>query len=137
MAVYHDLYTILSDRLLAIGFAHVGSALQDPPPLPAVQIYLNGDKEIAKTPSVLRELTWVAKLAVGPDSDGNAQVEDLHTYLDMLRDGFAGWRIPGVVGITEPCSVPEINIIGHQDHGQTQYLVFIVVRVIPATFAIT
>jgi hypothetical protein len=71
----------------------------------------------------------------GPDSDGNAKIEDLHGYLDTIRNGFAGWNTK-LRGITEPCMVPKIQIADHRDHGTTQYLVFIVLRGLPATFTV-
>ncbi len=134
--MYQEMYESQLARLALLGFANVGSALADTPPLPAVQLYLHDDKEVTQAPQPFREVQWVVQLTVGPDGDGDAKVKDLHRYLDNIRDGFAGWRPEGSVGIVEPCSVPKIAISGHKDHGPTEYLIFLVWRIVPQTFTL-
>ncbi len=134
--MYQELYDAMAARLLALGFANVGSALAAPPPLPAAQLYLHDDKEVTEDPQTFRELHWVVQLSVGSDRDGDAKVEDLHQYLDTIRDGFAGWRPAGSVGIVEPCRVSRIALAGHKDHGPTEYILSLVWRVIPAAFTL-
>ncbi len=134
--MYQELYERLVMRLSSLGFANVGSALAEIPPLPAVQLYLHDDKEITQAPQPFRELQWVIQLTVGPDSEGDAKIADLHRYLDTLRDGFAGWHPTGSTGIVEPISVPKITLSGHKDHGPTEYLLFLVCRIVPAAFTL-
>ncbi len=131
--MYQGLYTMITAKLAALGFANIGSSLDDQPPLPAVQVYMHEDKEVTQRPGAHREVTYIVQLTMGPDANDDAQVSDLHNAMDTIRDGFAGWRTE-TVGITEPVSVPKITIAAHKGHGATQYMIFIVFRVIPATF---
>ncbi len=131
--MYQQMYEMITARLQEIGFTHVGSALAAPPPLSAVQVYLDEDKEITQTPQPHRQLTWVAVLTTGAGADGDADLPFLHANLDRLRQGFAGWN-PEQAGITEPCMVPKITLAGHADHKETRYGALLVFRVIPTTF---
>jgi len=132
--MYTDLYEVITDRLTALGFANVDTALGDEPPLPAVQAYLAEDKEVKHDTTVIRELTYTVKVTVGHNETGGSAQQEILAMLDTHRDGFAGWRPPDLVGIQGSFSVPSIRIEDFKDHGSTVYLVFLRLRVIPGTF---
>jgi len=135
--MYHDLYTVITDRLTALGLNNVATGIGDVPPLPACQVWLGEDKFITDAPAVIRELTWALQVTVGHnDTDGAAQLQ-MHGYLDTIRDGFSDWRPGDCVGLQGAFSVPTLRIESYKDHGSTVYLAALLIRVFPQSFVKT
>jgi len=134
--MYSEVFTIITDRMAAIGLANVDTALGDEPPLPAVQVYLAKDNEVKTQTIVIRELLWGVKVTVGHNNtDGAAQAEML-TILDTIRDGFAGWLPTSCVGIQDGFRVQVVAVEDYKDHGSTVYTAVLAVRVVPDTFKV-
>ncbi len=132
--MYVDFLEIISERLGGIGLPNVATAIGDQPPLPAAQPFLSEDKEITKETIVVRELTWIVKVTVG-HNEANGQAEaQMMGLLDSIRNGFAGWRPDGLVGVQRSFSVPSVRISDFKDHGSLEYHVFLRLRVNPQSF---
>ncbi len=132
--MYSDIYDIITERLTALGLLNVGTALGDQPPLPATQPFLSEDKEVSLKPVVIRELTYMIKVTVGNNETAGAAQTEMLELLDLIRDGFAGWRPENLVGIQRSFSVPSVRISDFKDHGSLEYLVFLRLRVNPKSF---
>lgn len=131
--MYQKLYEIITDRLRELSFTNIGSALQTPPPLPSVQVFLMEDKELDSSPAVRRQVSYGVQLTVGPGSDGDTNPATLHQLLAALMDGFAGLSLHER-WIIEPVSVPKLTITDHVDHKGTQYLILLVFILVPKIF---
>lgn len=132
------IYTAIINQLNGLGFTEVGPALQDgQPKTPAARVWLALDEAVEAHPSVVRQLTWHVQIIVGHDATVGGAVTDIHSLIDAVRGAFAGWQPTTIAGIqNRSVKVPKIEILNFQDHGNTEYIAQLVMRVIPATVAV-
>jgi len=133
MAAIEQLFQAILSKITAMGaFASVTPALRsDAVVYPAAEVWLAEDKQVADSPAVTRDLTYVIQITAGHRED-NAVQTVLHPLLDTLRSEFSNW-LPDFVGLM-PATVPVIKIASHEDHGKTVYVLHIVIRVYINTF---
>lgn len=131
--------TLIQDKLTSLAlFATVGTALRvEDPKRPFALTWLAEDKEITDSPKVLREISFVARIAINHSDTAGAAATSMNTLLDAVRPAFTGWVPPGVVGIQKGFRVPLMKITDFANYGPTEYLVQFTVRVWPDAFRLT
>lgn len=137
--MFNELETIIQNRLASLTlFASIGTAIRcEDPKRPSALTWLAEDKEVTDAPRPLREVSFVAKIAVNhSDIVGGAAIS-MNTLLDAVRTVFTGWAPENVVGIQKGFRVPLMKITEFTDHGPTEYLVQFTVRVWPDAFRLT
>jgi hypothetical protein len=136
--MFNEIETIIHNRLISLSlFATIGTALRcEDPKRPSVLTWLAEDKEVTDAPKPLREVSFVAKVAVNHNDVVGGAALSMNTLLDAVRTVFAGWMPDNVVGIQKGFRVPLVKITEFTDHGPTEYLVQLTVRVWPDAFRI-
>jgi hypothetical protein len=137
--MFNDIETIIHNRLTSLAlFATVGTALRDEDPKrPSALTWLAEDKEVTDAPKPLREVSFVVKVSVNSNATIGGSAITMNTLLDSIRTVFTGWMPGNVVGIQKGFRVPMIKITEFTDHGPTEYLVQLTVRVWPDAFRLT
>lgn len=137
MSMLTDLSTVIAARLDGLSiFSSVSPALSGAKRVrPSAEIWLAEDLHVTDKPAVIRQLTWVVRIESGHHATDGALQQQIEAHIDAVRNTFSGWRPDDCKGIQQSFAVPLIKIESYQDHGNAAYLISLVVRVFPETFA--